>query len=73
MGGQGQDLIIKNGDNEMNSFLGNALNALLDDMIPILITHATHHMTIKLSNQFDLLVHIDNFYSLYSKENVSNQ
>lgn len=46
-------------------------NALLDNMIPILITHASHYMTIKLLNHFDLLIQINNFNSLSTKKDSS--
>jgi len=42
-------------------------NALLDDMVPILITYTTHNMAIQFLDHFSLLVQINNFNSLKSK------
>lgn len=56
----------------MDSFFRYAFNALLDDVIPILITYTTHDITIELCNHCGLLVQINNFYGLDGREIMSN-
>ncbi|KAG5599458.1 hypothetical protein H5410_030828 [Solanum commersonii] len=74
MGGQCHNLIIKCGNDKLDGILWNAFNTLLDNMIPILISNATHSMTIKLCDHFGLLIQINNLYCLkYSRRHKNRE
>uniref|UniRef100_A0A3Q7GM45 Uncharacterized protein n=1 Tax=Solanum lycopersicum TaxID=4081 RepID=A0A3Q7GM45_SOLLC len=70
MGGQCHNLIIKCGNDELDSILWNAFDALLAFMILILISNTAHNMTIKLCDHFSLLIQINHLYGLKIQRNV---
>ena len=64
MGRKSNNLAKESGDNKLNMIFWDTFNALLDNMVSILITYTAHDMPIKLFNHFNLLVHVNYFNSL---------
>lgn len=57
-------LALEWGDNKANFFGRYALNAFLDNMVPILISYAPHYMPIEFMDKFRFLIKIDDFQGL---------
>lgn len=58
------NLTFKRRNDKTNFFWRNTFYTLLYNMIPILITHASHNMTIKFTHKMCLLIPLNNFKCL---------
>lgn len=70
MGGKGDNLIKESGDDELNMLFRNTFNALLNNMVSILITYTSHDMSIKFFHHFDLLVQVNNLNCLKKSKHL---
>lgn len=64
MSGKCGNLTSKRRNDKTNFFWRNTFYTLLYNVIPILITHASHNMTIKFSHEMCLLIQFNNFKCL---------
>lgn len=67
MCGQHQNLPVEGRNDEVNPLRRNALDALLNHMVAVLVTDASHHMTVKLGNELGLLIYIHHLQRLQER------